>query len=312
MNILPSYLPLSCFKSIPNPTMNVNLLTLFKQTLQEFARNNMTRLDAALAYYVFASFFPLLLIFVASVGLALNYQLGMAEDARRYVIETVSSELPPAMQLLQHNMDDMEHNRGILGVVALLTGIWAASNIFVLLENAFNVIFDTVPAEMNWKTNLKSRLRAILIVLLLALLMGGSLIFGTLLSMVESFGHYLPGGHFLAWLLNLAISLSLTMFVFAALFKYIPNKFVTWKAALIGGMFSSLAWQLGRELLTWWLGSRTDMTVSAVVGSVFGVLALIYYGSQILMVGAQLTATYDKLAHRGVELADDGSIEFEV
>lgn len=289
--------------------MKVNLLTLIKQTLQEFARNNMTRLDAALAYYVFASFFPLLLIFVASVGLALNYQLGMAQDAHRYVIETVSSELPPAMALLEQNMHDMQQNRGILGLVGLLTGIWAASNIFVLLENAFNVIFDAVPAQMNFKTNLKSRLRAILIVLLLALLMGGSLIFGSALSMLPSFGYDLPGGHFLAWLLNLAISLSLTTFVFAALFKYIPNKVVTWKAALIGGIFSSLAWQVGRELLTWWLGNQTGMTVSAVVGSVFGVLALIYYGSQILMLGAQLTATYDKLVHQGVEAVKLGLVE---
>ena len=147
MRALCSYLGMYYLKRIPNPTMNVNLLTLFKLTLQEFTRNNMTRLDAALAYYVFASFFPLLLIFVASVGLALNYELGMAQDARRYVIETVSSELPPAMALLEQNMHDMQQNRGILGLVGLLTGIWAASNIFVLLENAFNVIFDAVPAE---------------------------------------------------------------------------------------------------------------------------------------------------------------------
>ena len=273
----------------------MNFLLLIKQSIQAFTRNNITRLDAALAYYVFASFFPLSLILVSLVGVALTLQMGMAEDARQYVIQTVSSELPPAMELLEHNMHDMEQNSGIVGLIGVLTGIWAASNIFVLLENAFNVIFEAGPAKMDWKSNLKRRLRAIVIVFLLALLMLGSLLFATFLSIAKSWASSLPGGYFWAWLFNCSLSLLVTTLLFAALFKYLPRKLVTWKAAFIGGIFSSTAWLIGRELLTWWLGNRADMTVSNLIGSVLAFLALIYYASQVLMFGAQLTATYDKL-----------------
>lgn len=276
----------------------MTIITLIKQSMQAFARNNRTRLDAALAYYIFASFFPLSLIFVSLVGVALSYQMGMAEDARQYVIETVSSELPPAMALLEHNMHDMEDNSGVVGIIGLLTGIWAASNIFVLLENAFNVIFDAVPAKMDWKKNVKSRLRAIAIVFLLALLMLASLLFGTFLSVAKSWASFLPGGYFWAWLFNCSLSLILTALLSAALFKYLPRKEVTWQAAFIGGIFSASAWQIGRELLTWWLGNGADMTVSNLIGSVLAFLALIYYASLVLMFGAQLAATYDTLTQQ--------------
>ncbi|MGH2544917.1 MAG: YihY/virulence factor BrkB family protein, partial [Ardenticatenaceae bacterium] len=243
-------------------SLNVSVSDLAKKTWQEFGEDSVARLGAALAYYTFASFFPLLLVLISLVGIALSFNIGGAEEARATVLDAVSANLPQAQDILAQSFQETEQNSGTLGLVGLLTGLWAASNIFSQLEESFNLIYDVAPRNRSFLEKLKARGQAALIVILIAVLMLGSLIFSTVLTTAQSFVQALPGGGVWAWLLNLLLSLTLTAVIFAALFKYIPDKPVTWKAAIIGGIFTSIAWQIGRELLTWWLG-RASASVTA-------------------------------------------------
>lgn len=278
--------------------LKVDIKTLLQQTWKEFGADNIARLGAALAYYTFSSFFPLLLVLISLVGIALSLGVESAEQARTYVMDAVSQNLPAAQEVMAESFQDTEQNSGTLGVVGLLTGLWAASNIFAQLEEAFNIIYDVAPRKRSFLEKLKARGKSALIVVFIALLMIGSLVSSTVIQTADSIVRTLPGGATAAWLMNLGISLALSTLVFALLFKYIPDKPVTWKAAFIGGFFTSIAWQIGRELLTWWLGrDTTSPTAGTVVGAVLAFLALIYYASQILMLGAQLTATWDQLAN---------------
>jgi membrane protein len=278
--------------------MNVSVVELAKNTWQEFGKDNVGRLGAALAYYTFTSFFPLLLVLISLVGIALSLGFESAEDARTTVLNAVESNLPAARDLLAESFRDTEQNAGSLGIVGLLTGLWAASGVFAQLDQAFSVIFDISPRKRTIIENLKARGQAALIVIIIAALLIGSLVFGTVLTTVDSVARSLPGGAIFGFVINIAVSLILSTGVFAMLFKFLPDKPVTWKAALLGGAFASVTWQIGRELLTWWLGrASNEATAGTVVGSVLAFLALVYYASQIIMLGAELTATYDEMAH---------------
>lgn len=288
--------------------MNVSVVTtILKKTWQMYGENNISRLSAALSYYTFASFFPLLLVLIALVGMVVNLGVGMASDAELYVTETVAKELPAAGAVVEANIQQLKESSGTIGLIGLLAGLWAASNIFAQLQGAFDIIYGVQEREQTWKDQIISRAQALFIVILIALLMITSLVFSTFLNMARSFVATLPGGGYSIWLLNLSLSLGLMAGVFALLFKYIPSKLVTWKAALIGGLFTSITWQIGRELLTWWLGRSAGPTAGTLVGSVLAFLALIYYAAQILMLGAQLTATYDEVVHP--ELLNDSNVD---
>lgn len=277
--------------------MNVNVVTLAKKTWQEYGDDNVSRLAAALAYYSFTSFFPLLLVLIAIIGIALNFNIGAAEDARTFVINSVSGTIPTARDLLAQSIQETEENSWTLGLAGLLTGLWAASNIFAQLEDAFNVIFDVIDKEQDWKDMAITRGRAALMVVLIGVLMMISLVFSTLLATADELVRALPGGGILAWLLNIGLSLTIMALMFSALFKFIPDKTVTWKAALIGGVFTSVTWQVGREVLAFWFGNSGGVTAGTVVGSVLAFLGLIYYASMILLMGAEVTATYDELVN---------------
>ncbi len=276
--------------------MNVGTTTtILKKTWQMYGENNISRLGAALSYYTFASFFPLLLVLIALVGMIVNLGIGGAADAELYVTDMVAKELPAAGAVVEANIRQLKESSGTIGIIGLLTGLWAASNIFAQLQEAFDIIYGVKNRKQTWKDQLRSRGQAASIVILIALLMITSLAFSAFLNTARSFVATLPGGGYSIWILNLSLSLGLTTGVFALLFKYIPNKTVTWKAAFIGGLFTSMTWQIGRELLTWWLGQSAGPTAGTIVGSVLAFLALIYYAAQILMLGAQLTATYDEI-----------------
>lgn len=290
--------------------MNVSVMTtILKKTWQMYGENNISRLGAALSYYTFASFFPLLLVLIALVGLIVNLGVGAAQDAELYVMETVAKELPAAGAVVEANIEQLKESSGTIGLIGLLTGLWAASNIFAQLQEAFDIIYGVKNRQQTWKDQITSRAQAASIVLLIALLMITSLVFSAFLNTARSFVATLPGGGYSIWLLNLSLSLGLTAGVFALLFKYIPNKVVTWKAALIGGLFTSITWQVGRELLTWWLGRSAGPTAGTLVGSVLAFLALIYYAAQILMLGAQLTAIYDEVVNP--QLLNDSNVDVD-
>lgn len=279
------------------PARAVQPLALLKQTWQEFGRDNIPRLSAAFAYYTFTSFFPLLLVLISLIGFALYFNIAAAENARSYVIDTMSSTLPAARELLAQTIQDTEDNGWKLGLAGLITGLISASGIFAQLEAAFNIIFDVADRKRSLMDTIKARAQAVLIVIMIALLMIASLVFGTVLTTAQSVVTALPGGALLGFALNIGLSLLLTTLLFGALYKYLPDKVVTWRAALIGGAFASATWQVGRELLTWWLGRSGGVTAGTVVGSVLAFLGLVYYASLILMFGAQLTATYDEMAN---------------
>ncbi|HEX8683630.1 MAG TPA: YhjD/YihY/BrkB family envelope integrity protein, partial [Ardenticatenaceae bacterium] len=105
--------------------MKVSVVELAKNTWSEFGKDNVGRLGAALAYYTFTSFFPLLLVLISLVGIALSLGFESAEDARTTVLNRVTSSLPAARDLVAESFQDTEQNSGTLGLAALLTGLWA-------------------------------------------------------------------------------------------------------------------------------------------------------------------------------------------
>jgi membrane protein len=282
----------------PAMNLSVSIKDVVVNTFKEYGGDQVGRLAAAFSYFTFVSIFPLLLVLIALVGWAVSAGIGPAIGAQQYVMDTIAQNLPAAEGIFAETFDQMQEQAGTLGLVGLLTGLWAASNIFAQLEQSLNIIFDVSPRKFGFVEQMKKRAGAALIVVLLAVLMIGSLVFGAILGAAEDIARNFPGGAVTAYLLNIGVSLLLTGGIFALLFRYLPDKPVSWKGAFIGGLFTAVAWQFGRELLTWWV-TRPDASVAAgtVVGGVLAFLILVYYASQILMMGAQLTATFDEMVN---------------
>lgn len=233
-----------------------------------------------------------MLIMLALLGVALQANLTPALDARAYVVAYVTANLPTAQTLLVQNLADVTQNSAGLGAIGAVVGLWTASNIFAALDEAFDVIFE-VNRRRTWRSYARSRTKAIGTVVLLGILLILSLIVTTFLRPAEIWVSAMPYGVQLLTGFNGIVSFAVSTGIFTLLYKVMPRRSVAWIAALGGGLFTALTWQLGRDVLSWWLSRANTALAGSFVGSVLAFLFLVYLGWQVVLLGAELAANLE-------------------
>jgi membrane protein len=111
--------------------------------------------------------------------------------------------------------------------------------------------------------------------------------------------------------INFLISLAVVTVIFAAIFKYIPERNLEWRDVLLGAAVTSLLFTIGKSLIGLYLGTAAVGSSFGAAGSLVIVLVWVYYSSQILFFGAEFTQVYSK-THGSTQLKRrpaDGSQE---
>lgn len=273
-------------------------LDLLKETWREFNEDRAPRLGAALAYYTFFSLFPMILLLIALVGYALALGWPAALDVQAYILNTVQRTIPAIGETLRARIEAIVEARGALTTVGIVTLLWSASLIFAQLNEAFDIIFDVEPQEHGFFQGLKSRLldRALSVAMVLGVVVVllASLVLTAVLNALATYTEALPGSELFWGLANIATSFVLAAGIFAVLFKVLPARYVRWRAALLGGVVTALGWEIGEQVLGLYLARSNWAEAYGIIGSVMALLIYIYYVSQILFLGGELTSAYNQ------------------
>lgn len=252
----------------------------------DWLRHRDARLGAALAYYSVFSLGPLLLIVVSIAGLffgreavstALNGQL-------RGLLGPAGSQAVEAM-LQGAGSQTSGTLAAVIGVLLLLA---AALGVVVQLKDALNTIWETKEPEHSgvW-TYLRTYLISFAGILGLGFLLAVSLVINTALS---GFSSWLGSGETLLWeALNFAISLAVLSALFAMLFRWFPDADVTWRHAWAGGLVTALLFNLGKTVISWYIGTQGLESTYGAAASLVVLLIWVYYSAQILLYGAEVT-----------------------
>ncbi len=254
--------------------------------VNDWLRHRDARLGAALAYYSVFSLGPLLLIVVSIAGLffgreavstALNGQL-------RELLGPAGSQAVEAM--LQGGGSQTSGTlAALIGVLLLLA---AALGVVVQLKDALNTIWEAKEPEHSgvW-TYLRTYLISFAGILGLGFLLAVSLVINTALS---GFSSWLGSGETLLWeALNFAISLAVLSALFAMLFRWFPDADVTWRHAWAGGLVTALLFNLGKTVISWYIGTQGLESTYGAAASLVVLLIWVYYSAQILLYGAEVT-----------------------
>ena len=97
------------------------------------------------------------------------------------------------------------------------------------------------------------------------------------------------------------ISFVTITFLFAAIFKVLPDLHLRWKDVWIGALFTSALFVLGKTAMGWYLGRQATTSSYGSAGALALVLIWIYYSAIILLFGAEFTHV---LASRRGAVAD--------
>jgi len=267
---------------------------LLKETGQEFADDNATRLAAALAYYSLLSLAPLVVLALAIAGLVFD------QEATR---DQLSTELgavvgPSGAEAVRAIVENARApSTGILSTVAgLIVLLFGASGVFGELQSALDTIWEVAPKPGRGIVGtIRDRLFSFAMVMGVAFLLLVSLLLSTALAAVGRFLEgRLPGGEAVWQLLNFLLSFAVVSALFAATFKVVPDVKMQWRDVWVGAIATAFLFSVGRFLIGLYLGKSSVASSYGAAGSLVLLVIWVYYSSLILFAGAEFTQVYAK------------------
>ncbi|HRQ39193.1 MAG TPA: YihY/virulence factor BrkB family protein [Chloroflexota bacterium] len=266
---------------------------LIVESFKEWQTDKASRLAAALSYYTVFSIPPLLTIALAIAGRLVGQQAARAElmqQSQNLVGETGAE----AIQQILENASQPEASSlaAIIGIAVLLFG---ASGVFMQLQDAMNTIWNVQPSpDRGIIGTIKDRFLSFSMVVGVGFLLLVSLIIS---SMLAAFYNYIGNWQLLsigplAQVIDIALSFIIVTFLFALIFKVIPDVQIKWRDVWPGAVVTAFLFTIGEWALSFYLGNMAPESTYGAAGSLIVLLLWVYYSAQILFFGAEFTQVY--------------------
>lgn len=278
---------------------------LLKTTWREWNADEASLLAAALSYYTAVSIAPLLVLVVMIAG----FFLGQETAQSQLVTQLRAGMGPEGSQFLETVLEsaDQPTLASAAGIISFLTLLWGSTNVFAQLHNSLNKIWNVERASgaSVW-TTLRSRLLSFTMVLGVAFMLLVSLVLSTLLAVfLETGRDLLPGADWIWQIVNSLVSFGVITFLFAAMFKVLPDAKIAWRDVWLGAAVTTLLFTVGKYLLGLYLANAGS--AYGAVGSVVVFLLWVFYSAQILFMGAEFTQVYARRFGAGIR-PDKGAV----
>jgi len=251
---------------------------------------------AAIAYFAIFFLFPFTLL---SIAIA-SFTLGSLMD-QHLIVQRLEFIAPALGQLLGKNIDEIIQARGPVTIVALVSLIWSASNIFYMLTGTLNGIWGNKRSRPVWK-------RRGLAILLVLTFVGPVLLLASFASsMIADLRTWLPdqiipiGGGF-----SVGVAILLDVALFMMLYILLPHGASTWREILPGAIGAGLLWELAKKALLFFISTYISVS-NLVYGSVTAIIAFLtwaYLSGLIFLFGAYLSVSYYQLKQQQMEATD--------
>lgn len=251
-------------------------------------KDNCVRLGASLSYYTLFSLFPLILVVLFITRLLLIN----SDIARSAILDTLAGVTGGFRDEFVSTLEAVIKTRrssGLFGSVALIAG---ASWVFGELVSAFNIIWGV---EAPWRGGPLEFLRltffSYALILVAAFLLLVSLIINAALTLLGQFLATLPGGVVLWGAVQVVLNLSVLTFIFALLFKYLPQTRVEWRDVWAGAVLTAIVWSLAQWGISLYIAWSSYKDYGA-IGAILALITWVYLSSLIVFFGGEFTAVF--------------------
>jgi membrane protein len=256
------------------------LTALFADSAARWSDHNAPRLGAALAFYTLLSIAPLLIVVSAIASLVYGSQAARDEIAGQAGAVAGSAGASVVGAILGH-AENTPH--GVLAtILGIVLGLFGASGVVGELRGALNTMWDVPAPKTDTLMSLLNIVREKAFASALVLCAG----FFLLLSLMANV--------FVSDLAAWGVGASLISFVvvtglFAAILKFVPDPRIEWHDALLGAVVTSVLFEIGRQLIAFYLARANLGVAYGAAASTTALLVWVYYSSQIFFFGAAFT-----------------------
>ena len=264
--------------------------TVMKEAATNWSSHKDARQGAALAYYSVFSLGPIIVIAIAVAGLLFGRD-AVTSQVMSSIKEMLGDTGAKAVEAMLAGA-----SRPAAGILATIFGIvallFAAIGVVVQLKDALNVVWEVEESKESglWYFA-RNYMLSFAAVLTLGFLLLVSLVVSAGLAAAGKYvATYLPEGALHA--VSMLISFVVVMALFAMMFKWLPDVSVGWRDVWLGAFLTALFFEIGKAAIGFYIGKQGLESTYGAAASIVVVLIWVYYTSQIILMGAEVTHSY--------------------
>ncbi|MFO1388711.1 YihY/virulence factor BrkB family protein [Cellvibrio sp.] len=248
------------------------------------------RNTAVIAYYTIFSLPGLLVIIINLAG----YFYGEEALTRRLSSEIggiIGGNTAKDIEGIIANASVNQDSR-IASFIGVATLIFGATGVFYQLQQTLNLIWE-VEAQPKRKFHkmVMDRLFSFGLIIVVGFLLLVSLVLSAFLSFLSDWVsvYFSDTFNFLFRVLDLSVSLSVITFLFAAIFKFLPDAKVPWRDVWIGALVTALLFVVAKFGLGYYFGRSNPASAYGAAGTIILIMLWVSYAGSIVLFGAEFT-----------------------
>jgi membrane protein len=208
--------------------------------VKDFFHDSGPQWAAAIAYYSLLSTFPLLLAIASIAAFFVDPQWAVEQATN-----LLNRFLPTGGNQIESTVQEAIEARGRVSFLSIAFLLWAGSRVFGTVTKVLNIAYDTDETY----SFLKRTLVELIILLTIGVLFVIALSSRFLINLLSAKLEFLPPGQNLLFQIALqAVPALLLIIAFFLLYRYVPNCWVDWRAALPGAGLAALLFLLARPV----------------------------------------------------------------
>lgn len=269
--------------------------TLLVSTVNEFIDDELPTYASALAFQMFFSLFPFLLLLIALIGfLHLPTFFDWLQTQAALVLPV------EAMDLVRPAIEQLQTQKPGLFSLGAVVALWSASSAVRSSMDAMNRVYDVVESRPAWKRIPLSVLYTL----------------GVAAFLLAAAGLMITGPQAMGWLaqrvgieeavvilwnwLRIPAAILLMMAVVATLYYLLPDVKQEFRFITPGSVLAVLAWLLASFGFSYY--AQHFATYNAMYGSIGAIIILLLYlylSAAVLLLGAELNAVIEHHSREG-------------
>lgn len=282
-----------------------NSLNIFKETFSSFFEERAHLHAATISYYTLFAMIPLLYLIIVSFGRILG---------ESYCIQVITDLIKNNIGLNDiHLFTDyiktihQQSRSWLLNTTMIGALLYSCSAFMVSLKHSLNDFFDIKPNKQR-KINLFLELIKFRFLSLSYLALIALIIFTVYFLQVFAFSilsSWFTSMHIGYLLLQYFFSIALNFLVIAFVFKYNHDGSISWDLAAKGAFVTAVLLFFSQLMIKWYLQHYFFLGKGDFIGSIFILMAWVFYSAQVIFFGAKFTYIYGKNIHKSQQLKNE-------
>ena len=276
-------------------------LLIIKEVFKEFSADNIVKYSASLAYYTVFSIAPLLIVITTLFGFLFGKE-AMQGRVYEQLNNLVGSQAAVQIQDIIKNIH-LSRNSFFATVISLIILLIGATSIFGEIQDSINKIWGLrMKKHKVWWKLILTQLLSFSLILSIGIIMILTLLLN---AVVAAFGKFIGKfiNNYSIYFIQITdniLSFVIVAFLFALIFKILPDAKIGWKDVLFGGFFTAIFFTIGKMGISFYVSVSNITSLYGAAGSIIILMVWVYYSSIILYLGAEFTKVYAKLYGKNI------------